>query len=158
MGRSPNSDFNLRKTASSLQIGQHGIGLPEDFFIPYQLIGSQAVDPRMSQHRPGNRDFLPRQSQNFIAGCIPRDVDTIMAADTVTFVLQVANPLKNPVVTFFLTRQSQPSGQFGQSILELFEKEVGCPSLFFLALGGITVQPRFGDRFVHYPLNKDGSP
>jgi hypothetical protein len=94
--------------------------LPEHFFIPPQLIGSQAVDPGTGHHRPGNRDFFPEQRYGFIAGCIPNDADTTVPADAVTFFLQAADPLKSPVVRFFPARRGQPSGRFGQSILKLF--------------------------------------
>ena len=62
--------FRFQTAEDRLQVGQHGIGLPQGSLIPVLLIGSQAVDTRMGQLRAGNRHPLPGQRGYLGAGFI----------------------------------------------------------------------------------------
>lgn len=67
------------------QIGQHRVGFPEGSLIPMGFVGAQAIDPRMGEHRAGERFFLPREGGGLLTGGVCRHCDLIMSADPAAF-------------------------------------------------------------------------
>jgi hypothetical protein len=149
-------EFGLEAAEHRLEIGEHGIGVPQPFGVPAGFVGAQAVDAGMGEHGALARDFHPGHGGGVGAGFVRGDGDVVMLGGAAAFFLQPADALVDGVELFLTAGFGQRRGDPAQAGLESRAEAIGHRGFLGLAAGGVAVKPDFSAVLAEHALQPDG--